>query len=227
MSQDPRPRKRTRRSSSISCPKHRVELWWDVIQSDQLLGNGLPVIRHSTSEPTPSSSSSPQTKDPPPHNPITKRKKRKKVTDPQSAKTLLSVMNNNIRTMHRLRNIHARFSNIKDSNPANNEESGLALPGPPPSIPEPIDLSNGPSLAEKMSRLEDTNPWTELREVGGVDIGSGQAEKCLNWMGGKVLEHVGFQGAFHVLVWVSGFNFVQGLVKLRWRCCQELLLNTC
>jgi transcriptional activator SPT7 len=215
---DPRPRKRSRKSSSTPGVKHRVELWWDVVQSDLMLANGLPVLVHSSSDPSPTPNPSSQLKEPS-FSATSKRKKRRKRagTNLSTPKTLLRIMNNNIRTMHRLRHIHSKFSSIKESN----EESGLALPGTAAAFsspPEPVDLSSSP-VPGKSSNI---NPWTKLRlsnEGGsGIDIGSELADKCLHWMGGKVLEHVGFQGLsahlpsllFSVLNFVA--RFLQGCV---------------
>ena len=98
--------------------------------------------------------------------------------------------------MRHLRVTHSKFSNLKESKEAVNEESGLALPGPSASFggpPEPPDFSGGPILTN-LEPLSNINPWSRQPEED-YDVGPQEAEKCLHWMGEKVLEHSGFQGS--------------------------------
>ncbi|KAL6305105.1 hypothetical protein BKA93DRAFT_230818 [Sparassis latifolia] len=167
---DNRPRKRARTHTPVE--KEVVELWWDAMQSDELLGNGLPTLAHASSEPIPS---------PSPLKPITDqpreatRRKKKRKKDELAQSSLLFHMNNNIRTLKRVRTTHAKFSALKQST-----EEGNSLAVPP-------DLA-----VEDVEDVVDERPW---RPVGsGIDIGEENADDCLHWMGSKVLEHAGFQG---------------------------------
>jgi len=174
------------------------------MQCDQFIGNGYPALHHSSSNPD----------NPPPFATVgqaptqnlptwkPRRKRRKKVPkeDPRAASgTLLGLINKNITTMRHLRVTHSKFSNLKESKEAVNEEGGLALPGPSAASggpPEPLDFSGGPILTN-LEPLSNINPWSQ-RLDGDCDIGPRQAENCLHWMGEKVLEHSGFQGG-HLL----------------------------
>ena len=161
-----------------------VELWWDAVRSDDLLGNGLPHIRYTSSialEPHPP----PQPKKIPKANkPRARRKKRARSKTKGDRGSLLGIMNNNIRTMKRVRSTHTKFAALNQSQ-ERNEDSGES--------PEP-----GLGLAELVleEREEDIvineRPWKSPGD--GIEIGEAQAENCLGWMGGKVLEHAGFQG---------------------------------
>lgn len=175
-------------------------MWWEVMQCDQFIGNGYPALQHSSSNPG----------DPPPFaafgqgqaqilptwKPRRKRRKKAPKEDSHAAnKTLLGQINKNITTMRHLRVIHSKFSSLKESKEAVNEESGLALPGPSASFggpPEPPDFSGGPILTN-LEPLSNINPWSRRSEED-CDVGPQEAENCLHWMGEKVLEHAGFQG---------------------------------
>ena len=101
-----RPRKHSRWSSSAG--KQRVDLWWEVMQCDQFIGNGYPALQHLSSNPG----------GPPPFatvgqaqlqslstlKPQWKRWKKAPKEDTHAAnKTLLGVFNKNITTMRHLR----------------------------------------------------------------------------------------------------------------------------
>lgn len=154
------------------------------MQSDVMIGNGLPVLRYPASEP--SSSSSPPTKivDPPREPGKRPRKKRKKQATEQQQKTMLYHMNNNIRTLRRVRDVHARLTVLKDSN--NDDAPGGAQP--PELLPPPPLDDLGDAIDDK--------PWSV--PASGLDIGEENADSCLHWTGSKVLEHAGFQGTSKV-----------------------------
>ncbi|RDB25280.1 hypothetical protein Hypma_007354 [Hypsizygus marmoreus] len=136
---DTRPRKRARFSTQYATPlmfeKDDVsELWWGAVQSDALMANGLPHIPFASSSASSSSSSSSFSSSSsssslhahtPSHTlqaqPRPKPKRRKKAptnTTTTTAgggaepKSLLTMINNNIKTMKRLRHTHARFAGL-------------------------------------------------------------------------------------------------------------------
>ena len=155
------------------------------MQTDTMIGNALPVLRHPASE-DPSSSTHPTNIDDPPRKPGQRpRKKRRKQDDERSQKTLLYHMNNNIRTVRRVRDTHARLTVLKESS----AEDGSGAGGQPP---EPLPLLPLDDSADTV----DDRPW----RVGasGLDIGEQNADDCMHWMGSKVLEHAGFQGSSKV-----------------------------
>lgn len=159
-----RPRKRPRlHSHPANRDRDVTELWWDAVQSDALIGNGLPVLVHSSSQRTPASH---------PRSPR-KKKRRKGATSP--ANSMLGLMNNNIKTMRRVRQTHAKFAVLN----AHSEEGGAA---------EESLEAPGEIIAETV----DENPWRP--RGSGIELGEENASDCLHWMGGKVLEHAGFQG---------------------------------
>ncbi|KAG6907341.1 hypothetical protein DXG01_009298 [Tephrocybe rancida] len=199
---DHRPRKRTRYSSQYVTPlvfeKDDVsELWWGAVQSDDLLANGLPKIPFASSSSPTSSPSAPRK---------VKGKRRKKQPDAAPPpKSLLTLMNTNIKTMKRLRHTHAKFAALNASNNVNAEDAEGGGDGAPFSTrgPTPPALMMGEEdgigvVDDKV----DERPWRATlkgkRWGGGVEIGEEAAADCMGWMGGKVLEHAGFQGASQV-----------------------------
>jgi transcriptional activator SPT7 len=196
-----RPRKRSRRLSSAG--KRRVDLWWEVMQCDQFIGNGYPTLQHSSSNPG----------GPPPFATVgqaqpqslstskPRRKRRKKAPKEEyhaANKTLLGLINKNITTMRHLRVTHSKFSNLKESKEVANEEGELALPGPSATLGGPLDLSifRGSDF-DKSGTTDNINPWSRRLDED-CDVGLLEAENCLHWMGEKVLEHAGFQGRYLV-----------------------------
>ena len=154
-----------------------MDLWWDALRSEELIGNGLPTLRYAASEPAPEASSSKQTSDPS-HPPLSRpRKKRKKKNDVAKPWTLLYHMNNNIKTMRKLRTTHAKLSALNQNN-----EDGTG---------QPSEFLIPPS--EDVEEAIDERPWRT--RGSGIEIGAENADDCLHWAGTKVLEHVGFQGA--------------------------------
>ncbi|KZT72342.1 hypothetical protein DAEQUDRAFT_755185 [Daedalea quercina L-15889] len=171
---DDRPRKRVRMSPSAD--KDPVELWWDAMQCDELLRNGLPTLLHRSSSDVPGAVPPAQITDPPRQSTQQSKKKKKKKAAPRT-NTLLYHMNNNIRTLRRVRTTHAKFAALSQNQ--NAEEGG----GPvAPAEPVPDDVVD----------VLDERPWKPIGS--GIEVGEEHANDCLHWMGSKVLEHAGFQG---------------------------------
>ena len=141
------------------------------MRSEELLANGVPSLVHSSSDVSAMLPSSTITD--PPRQSNRRRKKKKQVSSPN---TMLYHMNNNIRTLRRVRTTHAKFSVLTQSM---DEAGGLAQP----IIHE---------IAEELDDVVDERPWKPLGS--GIDMGEENATDCLHWMGSKVLEHAGFQG---------------------------------
>ena len=97
--------------------------------------------------------------------------------------------------MKRVRHTHAKFAAL-NLNSSNNEEAEGGL----------SDIggfgSGGVGGEEEGVGIDDDKvderPWSlkGKRKVKGVEIGEENAADCVRWMGGKVLEHAGFQGLF-------------------------------
>lgn len=157
--------------------KDPVELWWDAMQSDDLLANGLPTLAYRSSEDVAGVAPPKPITDPPREG----GRKRKKKTTPRT-NTLLHHMNNNIRTLRRVRTTHAKFAALSQST---EEGGGGGGGGAPPVVPaEPVP--------DEEEGVLDERPW---RPIGsGIEVGEEHANDCLHWMGSKVLEHAGFQG---------------------------------
>ena len=171
-----RPRKRAKMGHSDP-----VELWWDAMQSDAMIANGVPILRHSRSDDPPQASSSQSVTDPPRMPGQRPRKKRRKASSDKPGKdTLLHHMNNNITTLRKVRNTHARLTALKESS-EDNAGGG---------VPQQLSMQlAGPDEPES---LMDDRPWRT--EGSGIELGEQNADDCIHWMGNKVLEHVGFQG---------------------------------
>lgn len=137
-----RPRKRIK----LDPDQETLDAWWSTVREPELLANGLPPSFRSARP---------------------KRRKRKPLqrdTPPESG-GLLKLMNNNIRTMKRVRRTHAKYSAL-------NEEGA-----------EEVD-----EVVPELDEVDD-RPWTSDGEVGQEG-----ADQCVTWMTRKVLEHTGFQG---------------------------------
>ena len=142
-----RPRKRSRRSSSVG--NRRVDLWWEVMQCDQSIGEGYPALQHPSSNPgsSPPFATAGQIQ---PQSLATSKprwKRRKKVQKEDThtaAKALLGLINKNITTIRNLRVTHFKFSSLKENKETASEEGELALTGPSATFggpPEPFDFS--------------------------------------------------------------------------------------
>ncbi|KAJ3759635.1 hypothetical protein EV360DRAFT_19555, partial [Lentinula raphanica] len=165
-----------------------TQLWWSAVQSDALLPNALPEIPVASS-----SSQHPFSKPPIPKLSIqiTKKKRRKKSSTlyrPEDRpKALLTLMNNNVRSIKRVRHTHARFAALATAAVGSGPGLGVGGLGA-----DPMDVE------EATDDRVDERPWEiptrRGRKLSGIDIGSQNADDCLRWMNGKVLEHAGFQG---------------------------------
>ena len=187
------------------------------MQSDSLLNNGLPGIPFgpSSSSGTPSSSKL--------HPSSVKHKRRKppkqqQQRQPANPKSLLSMMNHNIKTMRRVRDTHSKFTALTASSaPLEDEEQGAegggvygsggtggtTRAGLPSGIGSGFVGNNsfGSGEDDGLEDKIDEEPWTvgrgkrgKIKNISGVEIGDANATDCLNWAGNKILEHVGFQG---------------------------------
>jgi len=87
-------------------------------------------------------------------------------------------MNNNLRTMRRVRRTHAKFAALNVN--ANNEEGDWSSTAPATLGEEEVD------------DVVDDRPWRA--RTAGIEVGEETAADCIHWMGEKVLEHAGFQG---------------------------------
>lgn len=141
------------------------------MQSDEMIGNGLPTLLHTSSEDIASPGPTPAISDPPREGISRRKKKKKKAASPNS---LLSLMNNNIRTLRRVRTTHAKFAALQQTEDGNASTQPALLP------------------TEEVEEVLDEQPW---KPVGsGLEMGEENADECLHWMSTKVLEHAGFQG---------------------------------
>ncbi|KAJ8488105.1 hypothetical protein ONZ45_g14087 [Pleurotus djamor] len=200
-----RPRKRTRFTTPPLDSDDITHLWWKAAHCDELAGNGLPAI------PFPSSSSLRRHK--PTHStltgsptPTTKRKRRwKNDTNPEpNPKSLLSLMNNNIQTLRRVRQTHAKFAALNINASSNEDADGTTADGPGfaviPGIPNGMNMVDDDLTGVDADQI-DERPWLDRirgrRKVkkGGIEIGEGNATHCMNWTCSKVLEHAGFQAS--------------------------------
>ncbi|KAK7691944.1 hypothetical protein QCA50_005349 [Cerrena zonata] len=175
---DHRPRKRAR----IDVPEQLdpMDLWWQSMRTDSMIGNGLPPIRYASSydlpdEHKPLSSLSTKARSISSSSP---RKKKRKTKSTASKQSMLFHMNNNIRTLRKIRTTHAKYTWLKETTDSADGSTSFEMPTIPPEEPEePLD----------------EQPWKP--QGSGIDIGVEHADDCLHWMGTKVLEHAGFQAS--------------------------------
>ena len=192
------------------------------MQSDSLLNNGLPGIPFGPSSSSSSSGASSSSKR---HSSSVKHKRRKppkqqQQGQPANPKSLLSMMNHNIKTMRRVRHTHAKFTALTASSaPPEDDEQGAegggvygsggaggtaTRAGFPSGIgPGFVGNSFGFGDDDGLDDKIDEEPWTvgrgkrgKAKNISGVEIGEANATDCLHWTGNKILEHVGFQGMF-------------------------------
>ena len=231
-----------RKRARISVP-HSIELWWEAQSSDAFIANSLPPLPSLPSSgpaPPPSppksqdqSSSSTKTK---------KRKKRPPKPAPPRPRSLLAKMNANIRIQRRMRRTHAKFVAISAAAAAANNAGGDdGDGGDVPSAGPPAGLSGDVDVADDVEAdIVDERPWPVPRPSRKLalqtsantklDMSEPAAEKCIQWVDRKILEHVGFQGAFIPLSHIdhSHRNMIaQGHRNCHWTCSQESLRSTC
>ncbi|PSR71540.1 hypothetical protein PHLCEN_2v12591 [Hermanssonia centrifuga] len=179
-----RPRKRAKTTQE---DKDIVDLWWDAMQSAVMIGNGVPTLRYSSSG-DPSDTTPPPTITDPPRMPgqRARKKRRKQTGDVYSERSMLHHMNNNIRILRRVRSTHARLTALKESN---DDAAGTG-------VVQPSQPSFEPLAADEVEAVVEDTPWP--LPSSDVELGEENADHCLHWMGTKVLEHAGFQGASKV-----------------------------
>ncbi|EAU92016.1 hypothetical protein CC1G_06003 [Coprinopsis cinerea okayama7 len=179
-----RPRKRAR---FAALPDDLSQLWWHAVHNESMIANGIPEIPYA-------SSSQAYEK---------KRRKQKKSSTTATAtpqrdnpKSLLNLMNSNIKTMRRMRQTHSKLSAVVATLTATEDpdgDGGVFGLGPSTSmaggVPGPVPTAEDDPTDDKI----DERPWID-RLKGPIEIGDASAHDCINWMGEKVLEHVGFQG---------------------------------
>ena len=124
-------------------------------------------------------------------------------------------MNANISTQRRMRRTHAKFVALGAATAAANSAGGDdGDGGDPPAAGVSAGLAgdvDGSDDAEVVA--VDERPWPvprpsrkTLRERSvdpSPDIGEMATEKCMQWVNRKILEHIGFQGAFCFLLMVG------------------------
>ncbi|KIY51471.1 hypothetical protein FISHEDRAFT_36889, partial [Fistulina hepatica ATCC 64428] len=179
------PRKRARQDAddTSSDDAELTNLWWDAVETDSLLGNGLPTLRFPSSSAVKTYNRSGK-----------RRSKQGRPKPPPPPKALLTLMNANIRTIKRVRQTHAKFSNLVSAQSnENNEDGDGPTVDPPPSTLLVTTVSGDDETV--IDDQVDERPW-RLRGRGkaGIEMGEANATHCLRWAGSKVLEHSGFQG---------------------------------
>ncbi|KAF5354367.1 hypothetical protein D9758_010777 [Tetrapyrgos nigripes] len=288
-SPDNRPHKRARlnassAASTSSTYDKALPLWWAASQSDYMLANALPEIPYASSSSSssrkvhpfslpalpsnPTNSSHPtQTQRHPSHpNQLTKRKKRRKrpydvepYRPEDHPKALLSLMNNNVKTMKRIRHAHAKFSALgitKDLGAAGDDDADNTNANAPNAATSGAGTSGGNGnlgapLGTGVASMDvddveddqvDERPWRvpmrNGKKVSGIELGAKNAEECLKWADGKVLEHAGFQGtskaALDVLYGVTSEYLLNVGRTIRFLCdkfsntmtAEEIILHT-
>ncbi|KAF8901913.1 hypothetical protein CPB84DRAFT_1777006 [Gymnopilus junonius] len=203
---DHRPRKKARFSTQYPTPladekDDATQLWWVAVQSDALLGSGLPGIPFG-----PSSSKPIKVKE-------KSKSKQKKPVDPtkrtikgissfksslKSTLNLLTMMNTNIKTMRRLRHTHSKFAALNDASapPPEEEEEGGMFPsataaaggsnvnasvGPGPSSTNAggrfgVTFGDMDGVDEDVNDKIDESPWTAGGRDAGIGTGNGKGK---------------------------------------------------
>lgn len=157
-----RPRKRIKLEEGVEAIGDPDE-WWNMMRTPDMLVNGVPPTFKS------------------------KRPRRRKARAPApNGGGMLKLMNNNIRTIKRLRRTNAKFGALSE------------------------EVQDEPDVVEVDDPPEDV-PWPTPPEV---DERSG--EQCLRWMGTKVLEHAGFQGMYTFLRFIHALSLGQALRRAHW-----------
>ncbi|KAI9452359.1 hypothetical protein BJY52DRAFT_1124430, partial [Lactarius psammicola] len=182
---------------------HTVELWWDAQSSDAFIANSLPPLPSlSTSGPAPPPSSRQEEQSGSSAAPK-RRKKRPRKPAPPRPRSLLAMMNSNITTQRRMRRTHAKFVALGAATNNAGGEDGDSGDLPTAGAAGSAGDVDGSEDAEVVA--VDERPWPVPRpsrralQDGFVDpspdIGEMAAEKCMQWVNRKILEHIGFQGS--------------------------------
>lgn len=213
---DTRIRKRPRLAPPNS--PHTVELWWDAQSSDAFLANSLPPLPSlAASGPPPPAPAPPrQQGEEQQQSAAPKQQRRKKKRPPRQKpaqprpRSLLAMMNANITTQRRMRRTHAKFVAAASSATAaaNNNNAGADDADGGADLPTAAGLGGGDVDGSEDAEVVvvDERQWPvprptrkETLQEGFVDpspdIGEMAAEKCMQWVNRKILEHIGFQGA--------------------------------
>jgi len=117
----------------------------------------------------------------------------------------MAMMNANISTQRRMRRTHAKFVALSAAVAAANNAGGEDGDG---SDPPAAGLSSGLGDLDGSEDPEtvavDERPWPVPRPSRKAlqesfvdpspDIGQMAAEKCVQWVNRKIMEHIGFQG---------------------------------
>ncbi|KAI0253661.1 hypothetical protein BJV78DRAFT_1152789 [Lactifluus subvellereus] len=136
-----------------------------------------------------------------------RRKKRRPKPAPPRPRSLLAMMNANISTQRRMRRTHTKFAALSAAAAAANNAGGEDGEGGdvPTTGPPAGSAGDTEGVDDAETDAVDERPWPVPRPsrksilVGLVDpksdIGGLAAEKCMQWVNRKILEHVGFQGS--------------------------------
>lgn len=148
-------------------------------------------------------------------------------------------MNSNISTQRRIRRTHAKFVAISAAVAAANNVGGEdGEGGDGPAIGPQAGLAGDVDADDAEVDAVDERPWPvprpsqKLLSEGPLDvkpdIGEMAAEKCIQWVNRKILEHVGFQGTFGLLSLVSiVIEDAQGRHSWRWMSSRGLQWSIC
>ncbi|KAJ2917713.1 hypothetical protein MD484_g2706, partial [Candolleomyces efflorescens] len=199
-----RPRKRAR---FAALPDDLSQLWWNAVQTDMLMVNGLPEIPYASSSQLKS-----------------ERRKRQKPVErtPASTKSILGLMNNNIKTMKRVRQTHAKLASLAatTAQPDDPDAPEGGLGGPSTSMGGIGGLGGiqPPTLDEEVQDDKiDERHWADLvrgNKKGKLRIDEERANGCIRWVGEKVLDHAGFQGATRSSLDVFSGVFMEYLLNV-------------
>lgn len=202
-----------RKRARIHAPQasDTIELWWDAQSSDAFIANTLPPLPSlATSGPAPPPGPpQPQGR---PTNPAKtkKRKRRPPKPAPPRPRSLLAMMNANISTQRRIRRTHAKFVAISAAAAATNNVGGedgeggdAPITGPQAGLAGDVDADDPEVDAVDERAWPVPRPSQKSASEGSPDvkpdIGELAAEKCMQWVNRKILEHVGFQGKLGLL----------------------------
>ena len=218
-----------------------IELWWGAQSSDAFIGNTLPPLP-SLAASGPAPPSLPQSKDQPTSSAKAKKRKRRPPKPaPPRPRSLLALMNSNISTQRRIRRTHAKFVAISATAAAANNVGGeegeggdVTTTGPQAGLTGDVDADDAEvgTVDERPGPVPRPSQKSVSEELFDVkpDIGEQAAEKCIQWVNRKILEHVGFQGTFCFLNRMSHRHrdsYTQGHHSWRWMSFQGSQWSTC